>query len=95
MVLPIKLFEMREIVQKEIEHIPSGDYKQNLFRQIYFTTRMNSLGKKAKITDDKNEVLKYCIGSLKEFFQSKGEDFIPQFDNGFFIIKGVDDGNRV
>jgi len=48
MVLPIKLFEMREIVQKEIEHIPSGDYKQNLFRQIYFTTRMNSLGKKAK-----------------------------------------------
>jgi hypothetical protein len=77
-----KLKELREQVKKEIEHIPKGNLPQNELRMYYWPLRMNSLGKKAKKSETKEDVLKRSIESV----QKEYPDFIPQFDKNFFKL---------
>ena len=85
--ISLELIKMRNKVKEELEYIPTGDIKQNMLRQLYFTIRMNSLGKKAKYPDDKNEVLKIAIEHEKEYLKKEGETFKPEYDKNYFKIK--------
>jgi len=77
-----KLKEMREQVKKELEHIPRGNTPQNELRMFYWPLRMHSLGKKAKSSETKEEVLRRSIERIKEDHR----DFAPQYDKKFFKL---------
>lgn len=76
--------EMREIVKKELEHIPRGarGSPQNELRALYWIVRMNSLGKRPKFKT-KEECLKYAIKRIKENYPN----FVPMYDSSFFRIE--------
>lgn len=76
--------EMRNKVKEELEHISKGDLKQNMLRQVYFTIRMNSLGKKAKYPNDRNKILELAIENVKNYWKEQGENFNPQYDKKYF-----------
>ena len=76
--------EMRERAKDELEHIENGNLYQNMLRQVYFDMRMNSMGKKAKYPNDKNEILKISIQMIKKWAKKDKAEFNPQFDNKFF-----------
>ncbi len=78
-----KLKEMRELVNKELEHIPRGSMQQNLLRMYYQTLRMSSLGKKAKTNKMKEDVLLESIDAVKKEYP----EYIPQYDTKFFKVK--------
>jgi hypothetical protein len=78
-----KLGKMREIVSKDLEHIPRFGFDQNMFRQLYAAIRMNSLGRKAEVPDSKTEVLKACI----KHYKKTNPDFRPKFDEAYFGLK--------
>ncbi|MCX9011363.1 MAG: hypothetical protein OIN66_09605 [Candidatus Methanoperedens sp.] len=78
-----KLKEMREQVKKEMEHIPRGSYLQNMLRLYYQPLRMNSLGKKAQMDATKEDILLQSIDAV----QKEHPEFIPQYNENFFIIK--------
>ncbi|HLD85081.1 MAG TPA: hypothetical protein VI968_00840 [archaeon] len=80
----MKLMEMRERAKDELEHIENGNLYQNMLRQVYFDMRMNSMGKKAKYPNDKNEILKISIQMIKKWAKKDKAEFNPQFDNKFF-----------
>jgi len=82
--LSMKLMEMRERAKDELEHIENGNLYQNMLRQVYFDMRMNSMGKKAKYPNDKNEILKISIQMIKKWAKKDKAEFNPQFDNKFF-----------
>jgi len=77
-----KLKEIREQVKKELEHIPRGNQPQNELRMFYWSLRMNSLGKKSKNNDTKEEILKKSIEAIKKDYP----DLNPQFDENFFKL---------
>ncbi len=78
-----KLKEMREQVKKELEYIPRGNLPQNELRMYYWPLRMNSLGRKAKSSETKENILNKSIETVKKDYP----DFIPQFDRKFFKMK--------
>lgn len=80
----IKLIEMRKKVKEEIEHIPKGDIHQNLLRQIYSVLRMNSLGKKPKSSNNKDEILKLAIKEVTNYTKTKGIKFNSDYDKNYF-----------
>jgi hypothetical protein len=77
-----KLKEMRELVNKELKHIPRGNMAQNLLRMYYQPSRMHSLGKKAKNNKTKEEVLLESIKAVKKEFP----EYTPQYDTEFFKV---------
>lgn len=78
-----KLKEMRELVNKELKHIPRGSMQQNLLRMYYQPLRMSSLGKKAKTNKTKEDVLLESIDAVKK----ECPEYIPQYDTKFFMVK--------
>jgi hypothetical protein len=85
-----KLKAMREQVKAEIKHIRHipGDYAQNELRMFYWPLRMNSLGKKAKITNESKEsILKKAI----ELVKKEHSEFKPQYDSDFFKLDSSDE----
>jgi len=78
----LKLRSMRKQVQKEIEDIPRGDSDQNTLRQLYWTYRMRSLGKKPfeYRGKTKEEILRICITMIQE----EEPDFEPKYDKTVF-----------
>jgi hypothetical protein len=82
-----KLKEMREQVKDEIDHIRRGDYVQNELRMIYWSLRMNSLGKKAKAKETKESILEIAV----EEVMKDHPDFKPQYDSDFFKLESVDE----
>lgn len=83
-----KLKEMREQVKDEMKHIHPGDYAQNELRMIYWPLRMNSLGKKAKTTNESKEsILKKAI----ELVKKDHPEFKPQYDSDFFKLDSIDE----
>lgn len=86
----IKLIEMREKVKEELEYIPRGNFYQNMLRQMYWTIRLISLGKKVKdkkeYPDDKNKILKSAIENIKQYTIKKGVEFKPNYDRNYFKI---------
>ena len=60
-----KLAEMRELVLQEMDHLPRWPKEQQShLRLVYWTLRMNSLGKKADVPNDRSQVLQRCLESL-------------------------------
>ena len=84
--LSTKLIGIREQIKKEIEHIPRGNFYQNLLRQAYSSFRMASLGKKAQFPNDKNEILKLAIKNITEYAKKESINFKPEYDKSFFRI---------
>lgn len=78
-----KLKEMRKHVKEELEHIPKGNFPQNQLRQVYWMTRMHSLGKNSQNTDTKEDVLRTSVVFVKKDYP----DFVPQYDTDFFSVK--------
>lgn len=78
-----KLKEMREQVKKELEYISRGNTSQNELRMHYWPLRMHSLGKKAKISETKEEILKKSIEAIKKDYP----DFVPIYDKKFFKLR--------
>jgi len=78
----LKLRNMRKQVQREMEFIPRGNSDQNTLRQLYWTFRMRSLGKKPfeYRGKTKEEILKNCIMMIKE----EEPDFEPKYDKTVF-----------
>jgi len=78
----LKLRNMRKQVQREMEFIPRGNSDQNTLRQLYWTFRMRSLGKKPfeYRGKTKEEILKICIMMIKE----EEPDFEPKYDKTVF-----------
>jgi len=69
----MKLMEMRAKVRKELESFPKGDEDQNMFRMVFWTLRMNSLGKKPKYKT-KDEVIRAAIKTVRKY----KKDFQPK-----------------
>lgn len=78
-----KLKEMRELVNKELEHIPRGNQSQNELRMFYQILRMHSLGKKAKNKATKEEILLKSIEAVKKY----SPNFMPQYERKFFKVE--------
>jgi len=79
-----KIREMREIVKKELEHIPRGvkGSPQNELRAIYWIVRMNSLGKRPRFRT-REECLQYAIKRIRKNYPN----FVPIYDSSFFKMK--------
>jgi hypothetical protein len=78
-----RLKTMRQQVKEEMEHIPRGNLPQNELRQVYWGLRMNSLGKKAKEPETKEDVLKKSIENVRKEYR----DFEFQYDAEYFGIE--------
>jgi hypothetical protein len=76
----MNLPQMRALVKKELEHIPSGPIAQNMLRMNFWLSRMNSLGKKAEGPTDAFGVLQQCIKDVRMYHP----DFVPRYDRVFF-----------
>src|SRR5262249_35697958 len=77
----LSLVQMRELVLQEMDHIPRWPKQQQSFlRQTYWLCRMNSLGKKAEVANDRSAVMNWCLETLAK--QHPGIDF--QYDSAFF-----------
>ncbi len=63
--MPQKLKQMREIVLKELEHIPNWPEPQAELRMVYWSRRMHSLGRKVDRPKTAKEVLEESIASLR------------------------------
>ena len=81
----LKLKDMRKQVQDEINYIPRGDNNQNTLRQLYWTLRMKSLGKKPfeYKGKTKEEILEICIKMIQE----EEPDFEPKYDKTVFKVE--------
>jgi len=75
-----KLAKMRETVREELRHIPRGGIEQNMFRAVYESCRLNSMGKRAQYPNSKEEVLKACL----DYYKKTYPNFQPQYDKPFF-----------
>lgn len=78
-----KLRKMRETVHDELKHIPRGGLEQNLFRALFESARMNSLGKQAQRPNSKKAVLKACL----DHYKKTDPNFEPQYERDFFHEK--------
>jgi hypothetical protein len=80
----LSLAEMREVVLDEMEYIPRRPKKeQSSLRAMYWSMRMNSLGKKGEVPNDKHAVMKQCLAELKKLHPD--EDCV--FDREYFGFK--------
>jgi len=77
-----KLKVMRAQVKEELNHIRRGDLPQNELRMFYWLTRMNSLGKKGKVNQTKEDILKTAIADIRKTHP----DFEPMYDKSFFKL---------
>jgi hypothetical protein len=76
---------MRELVLEEMEHIPRRPKETQCYlRMAYWVSRMNSLGKKAELPNDRSQVMKKCLEDLAE--EKPGVKF--QYDEKYFGIRG-------
>ena len=80
----LRLSEMRELVLKEMDHIPRWPKdSQSRLRMSYWFWRMNSLGKKAELPDDRSAVMQKCLEDLAK--ENPGAKY--QCDNKFFHVQ--------
>jgi coenzyme F420 hydrogenase subunit beta len=77
-----RLREMREQVNRELEHIPRGSFPQNMLRMYYQPLRMHSLGKHAETNRTKEDVLTESIDAVRKDWPK----FIPHYDTEFWTL---------
>jgi hypothetical protein len=86
-VTKLSLPEMRQLVLQEMDHIPRWPKdKQSSLRMVYWFWRMNSMGKKAEVTNDRSAVMQKCLTDLAK--EHPGVEF--QFDPVFFQVPPQD-----
>lgn len=78
--MPQKLKQMRELVLRELEHIPNWPEPQRELRMVYWDHRMHSLGRKVNRQKTAKEVLEESIASLRRDYP----DFKFEYDEQFF-----------
>ncbi len=79
----LALAEMRQLVLQEMDHIPRWPKEsQSYLRADYWFWRMNSLGKKAEVANDRSAVMQKCLDDLAK--QRPGMEFL--YDQAFFHI---------
>jgi len=77
------LADMRQIVQQEMDHIPRWPKDaQSELRMSYWFWRMNSLGKKAELANNRSVVLKRCLDDAAK--RHPGVEF--HYDKTYFQI---------
>lgn len=75
--------EMRALVLQEMDHIPRWPkVTQGELRMAYWFWRMNSLGKKASVANDRSVVMQKCLAELAT--RHAGVAF--QYDREFFKL---------
>ena len=74
----MKKEKMTEIVNVELEHIPTGDLPQKLLRFVYNMVRRNDLS--VSENTPREETLLESINRVKE----KHSNFQPKYDKNFF-----------
>lgn len=80
----LSLTKMRELVLQEMDHIPRWPKEsQSLLRMPYWFWRMNSLGKKAELPNDRSAVMQKCLDDLAK--ERPGVEF--QYDKTFFRVQ--------
>jgi predicted metallopeptidase len=79
----LSLAEMRQLVLQELDHIPRWPKgSQSDLRGLYWFWRMNSLGKKAVLDNDRSAVMQKCLDDLAK--RHPGVEFL--YDQTFFHI---------
>lgn len=78
--MPQKLKQMRELVLRELEHIPNWPEPQGELRMVYWNRRMHSLGRKVNRQKTAKEVLEESIAFLRRDYP----DFKFEYDEQFF-----------
>ena len=76
-----KLRQMREIVLRELEHIPNWPEPQGELRMVYWSRRMHSLGRKVNRQKTAKEVLGESIASLSGDYPDFNFEYNEQFFN--------------
>ncbi|MBA7646585.1 hypothetical protein ES703_54350 [subsurface metagenome] len=79
--MPQKLKQMREIVLRELEHIPNWPEPQGELRMVYWNRRMHSLGRKVNRQKTAKEVLEESIASLRGDYPGFKFEYDEQFFN--------------
>ena len=79
-----KLKQMREVVLKELEHIPNWPEPQKELRMVYWRRRMHSLGRKVNKKETAKEVLEESMNLLKRDYPN----FSFEYDEEFFDKAG-------
>ena len=79
--MPQKLKQMRDIVLKELEHVPKWPEPQAELRMVYWSRRMNSLGKRVNRQKTAKEVLEESIDFLKEEYPNFRFTYNAEFFN--------------
>lgn len=81
----MSLPEMRELVQQEMDHLPRWPKaQQSILRLLYWSLRMNSMGKRAVVANDRSAVLRKCLDDLAK--DHPGKEF--DYDKAFFKLPG-------
>jgi hypothetical protein len=79
----LTLLNLRELVLQEMDHIPRWPKDhQSLLRMFYWSRRMNGLGRRADMPNDRAAVLRLCLVDLAKYHP--GETFA--FDAAFFGV---------
>jgi hypothetical protein len=79
----LSLPEMRQVVLQEMDNIPRWPKgSQSYLRAVYWFWRMNSLGKKAEVANDRSAVMHKCLESLAK--DHPGVEF--QYNRAFFHL---------
>jgi hypothetical protein len=76
----MKRDEMFAIAQRELAHIPKGDYPQGALRSTYWIMRLNSLGKHSEFPNDPQDLLERAIKDVRQVMPSASLDY----DHDFF-----------
>lgn len=72
--------EMFAIAQREMEHIPRGDFRQGMLRSTYWLMRLNSLGRHAEFPDDPPQLIERAVVDVRRLEPQA----ILDYDRDFF-----------
>ncbi len=76
----MKREEMLDLARREVAHIPDWPWPQGLLRSTYFNLRLNSLGRKSVVENDRRKVLQRA---LEMVLQDK-PDADLEYDRSYF-----------
>jgi hypothetical protein len=73
--------QLTETVQKELAHIPRGEFEQNMFRMAYNVVRRHEL------SEDASEPKERSFRSALETVRTQHTEFVPVFDAEYFAVR--------
>lgn len=74
--------EMIAVAKQELAHIPKGDYTEGLLRSAYWIMRLHSLGKKAKSSDDPQQLVEGAAEDVRRLAPTASLDYDHNFFGG-------------